>query len=168
MLLLQIHYNTLHGKFADQSRVDFMIEDEVPRVGRVQLLMQPTWPIGFMNIPANEPDVVHTYRGRPAALANDKVYDLYWVDLHMHTLGRSGGIGIVRASAPDKIEPLLEIPDWAFEWQETYILQKPTKVYPNDQLVVQCHFDNTAANQLVVDGQQPRPARRQLGRRHDR
>ena len=157
VLLLQIHYNTLHGKFADKSRVDFMLEDEVDRVGRVQLLMQPTWPVGFMNIPANQPDVVHTYRGRPTGLRNDTVYDLYWVDLHMHTLGKSGGIGIIRADNPGKVEPLLEIPDWAFEWQETYILKKPIKVYPDDQLVVECHFDNTAAKQLVVDGQRLAP-----------
>lgn len=157
VLLLQIHYNTLNGKNPDQSSVQFMVEDEVERVGRVALLMQPTWPIGFMNIPANQADVQHIYRGRPTQLANDTTYDLYWVDLHMHQLGTRGGIGIARAGAPDKVEPLLQILDWAFEWQETFIFQEPVKLYPGDQLVVECHYDNTAANQIVVDGQRLAP-----------
>jgi len=39
-----------------------------------------------------------------------------------------------------------EIPDWKFNWQQTYVLREPVKLDPGDQREVECHFDNTAAN----------------------
>jgi hypothetical protein len=157
LIVLQVHYNTLNGVHADRSRVDFTVEQSVPRVGRVVLLMNPTWPAGNMPIAQNAADVVHTYRGRPSQLAADKSYDIQWVDLHMHQLGSRGGIGIARASNPNTVEPLLQILDWAFEWQETYNFRQPVKLLPGDQLVVECHWDNTASNQTVVGGQRLQP-----------
>lgn len=151
-LVLQIHYNTLGTKGPDQSTVQFMLADQVAKVGNVSLIINPLWAIGFMPIPANEPDVVHRWQGRPAGLAANQAYDLHWVDLHMHTLGRAGSIGLVRAGSTTP-EILLDIPDWAFEWQETYRLREPVRFNPGDQLFVECRFDNTEGNQMVVDGQ---------------
>jgi hypothetical protein len=91
---------------------------------------------------------------QPLQLDPAQRYQIYWADLHMHTLGSLGGIGIVRAANPDKVEPLLEIPDWAFEWQETYILSHPVEFLPGDKLAVECHFDNSQEHQLVINGQQ--------------
>lgn len=153
VLLLQVHYNTMHsGKHADRSRVDVMVDDSVERVGRVNLIMNPLWPAGFMSIPANRPDVKMRYQGRPSGLSSSQTYQLYWADLHMHTLGKSGSIGIVRKGSSTP-EPLLTIPKWAFEWQETYLFKEPVLFHPGDQLYVECHFDNTEAHQLVVNGE---------------
>jgi len=57
------------------------------------------------------------------------------------------------ARANGMIEPLLQILDWSYQWQETFMLREPIKLYPGDQLIVECHFDNTAENQAVFDGQ---------------
>jgi hypothetical protein len=148
IMLLQVHYNTLNGEAADQSRVDFTVEDRVERVGNVSLIMNPLWIAGAMSIPRNQPDVAHAY----TASAITTPYDIYWVDLHMHALGHAGRIGIVRADNPGQLEPLLEIPDWSFEWQETYLLQQPIRLDVGDRLYVECHFDNTPANQVLVNG----------------
>jgi hypothetical protein len=152
-VVLQIHYNTLNGKAPDQSRVDFTVADHVDRVGDVVLIMNPTWPAGSMPIPAGDTDVVHAYVSQPLELDPEQRYQIYWADLHMHTLGSRGGIGIVRAAHPEKVEPLLQIPNWAFEWQETYILSEPVDFLPGDQLAVECHFDNSDEHQLVINGQ---------------
>jgi hypothetical protein len=152
-LMLQVHYNTLNDDGPDKSHVELMLEDEVDRVGDVALIMRGTWPAGGMPIPANNPDVMHSWRGRPSNLQADTAYDLYWADLHMHALGSRGGIAIVRAGTGEVV-PLLEIPDWAFEWQETFLFREPVRLQPYDQLMVECHFDNTAPNQLVVQGKQ--------------
>ncbi len=149
VFVLQMHYNTLNGVEPDQSRIDFTVEDHVDRVGRVQLLMNPLWLAGFMPIPAGQSNVRHAATTRPQMPAGG--LSLYWVDLHMHTLGSSGSIGIMRANGTR--EGLLHIPDWAFAWQETYILQKPAKLEPGDQLYVECHFDNTVEKQAVVKGE---------------
>jgi hypothetical protein len=35
--------------------------------------------------------------------------------------------------------------------EETFILREPVTLFPNDELYVECHFDNTAANQITVN-----------------
>ena len=55
---------------------------------------------------------------------------------------------IVRAGAPTP-EPLLEIPAWAFAWQETYRLREPVRLNPGDELYVECHFDNSQPGQGI-------------------
>jgi hypothetical protein len=152
LMVLQMHYNTLNAKGSDQSSVQLMLADKVEKVGLVNLLINPLWAVGFMPIPADQPDVVHRWQGRPSGLANDRSYDLFWVDLHMHTLGHAGSIGLLRAGASAP-EMLLDIPDWAFEWQETFRLRQPVRLNPGDQLFVECRFDNTADHQTVVNGQ---------------
>ena len=156
LILLQIHYNTLFTGGKDRSHVEFQVKDKVDRVGRVSLIMQPLWLAGLMPIPANERDVMHRYLGRPATLG-DASYEIHWADLHMHALGDRGRIGIVRADHPGRLETLLNIPKWDFAWQETYILQEPVVLGPRDQLYVECHFDNTADNQIVVNGERLAP-----------
>jgi hypothetical protein len=158
LILMQIHYNTLKVKGEDSTRLDLVVEDSVERVGKTTLILNLLWAIpnvGTMLIPANNPDVVHRYAGVPAGL-QDRPQDIYAVDLHMHTLGSSGSIGIVRAGSGNT-ENLLEIPKWAFEWQETYRFKDPVRLNPGDQLFVECHFDNTADKQLVIDGKRLTP-----------
>jgi hypothetical protein len=156
VFVLQMHYTILNGSFPDQSRVDYKIEDKVDRVGRVSLVMNPVWVAGGMPIPAGKADVMHAYAITPVPLSSANVMNIYWADLHMHVLGKSGSIGVVRAGS-GKREGLLDIPNWAFEWQETYILRKPMQINPGDRLYVECHFDNTADHQAVVDGTRPPP-----------
>lgn len=154
VMVLQIHYNTLNGSAADRSGIDFTLADEVDRVGEVVLFMRPTWAAGFMPIGAGDPEAVHSYQGRPFALDNSKRYELFWVDLHMHALGSQGGIGIVRAASPGRIEPLLYIPEWDFAWQETYMFREPVVLEPGDQLYLECRWDNSQENQIIVGGEQ--------------
>jgi hypothetical protein len=153
VMILQVHYNTLNGIEEDQSKVEFTVEDSVPRVGKVVLIMNAFWPAGGMPIPANAPDVPFAYSGISASIAQDRDYGIYWVDLHMHRLGRSGRIGIIRADKPAELEVLLDIPKWDFKWQETYLLHEPNVLHPGDQLYVECHFDNTTDKQAVVKGE---------------
>jgi hypothetical protein len=156
VIVVQMHYNTLHGSAADRSRLELTVEDQVERVGRTSLILNTLWVLGFMSIPANQEDVVHRWQGRPFDLQRNNVpQDIFAVDLHMHTLATSGSIGIIRADGSS--EALLEIPDWAFEWQETYRLREPVRLETGDQLFVECHYDNTAGHQLVVDGQRLTP-----------
>ena len=156
IMMLQLHYNTLTGSGTDRSAMEFKLEDKVDRVGRVSLIMQPAWIAGFMPIPANEPDVVHNYLALPRG-ADSPPREIFWADLHMHSLGTRGMIGIVRAERPGIVEPLLVIPEWDFAWQETYILREPVILNPLDRLYVECHFDNTADNQVMVDGERLPP-----------
>lgn len=157
MLVLQIHYNSQNGVGPDRSRVDVQVADSVEHVGNVAQLVNPSWVLGLMPIPAGRSDVVHSWRGRPDALAAFETYDVHWVDLHMHTLGSGGSVSIIRGDLFGTREPLLEIPEWEFHWQQTYVLRQPVKLYPGDQLEVECRFDNSADHQQLIDGEQIRP-----------
>jgi hypothetical protein len=96
-------------------------------------------------------------------------YALYAADLHMHRLGRSGSIGIVRGDGaitgdamPDtkalpQVATVLSLPKWTYGFQETYVLSQPMQVEPDDRLYVECHFDNSAENQPKVAGERPPP-----------
>ena len=152
LLVLQVHYNTIHKQGIDRSRVDLMLADKVDRVGAVHLVMNPSWSGRRMPIPANAPDVVHKWEGRPGGLVRSGTYELFWADLHAHTRATSAKMGIIRAATGER-ENLLEIPDWDFAWQETFNFIKPVRLEPNDQLYVECHFDNTADNQPFVNGE---------------
>ncbi|HKP59300.1 MAG TPA: monooxygenase [Polyangiales bacterium] len=156
LFVLQMHYTILNGASPDQSRVDYTVEDHVDRVGRVSLLMNPAWLAGGMPIPAGKSDVMHAYATTPVAVGSAKPMNVYWADLHMHVLGSSGSIGIVRAGS-GKREGLLDIPKWAFEWQETYILRQPIQLNPGDRMYVECHYDNSAEHQQLIDGVRPEP-----------
>jgi hypothetical protein len=110
-MVLQVHYNSFNGIGPDDSRVDFEVADSVAREADVVQLLNATWVLGGMSIPAAAPDVVHRWRGRPSDLASSTTYDIRWVDLHMHVLGSRGSVSIVRSGWFGGVEPLLQIPD---------------------------------------------------------
>jgi hypothetical protein len=65
---------------------------------------------------------------------------------HMHLLGRE-----MRAMAtlPDgKVEPLIWIKDWNFNWQGQYIYTVPVKLPRGTRIDVEAFYDNSAANPL--------------------
>jgi hypothetical protein len=54
----------------------------------------------------------------------------------------------------DSRQCLLEIPKWYFGWEAQYWFQRPIVLEPDDEIYVECHFDNSAKNQK--NGQAPR------------
>ncbi len=52
---------------------------------------------------------------------------------------------------------LLDIPNWDFHWQGGYGLTQPMRIVPGDAFRIECHWDNSASNQPVIDGQLQAP-----------
>jgi hypothetical protein len=52
---------------------------------------------------------------------------------------------------------LVEVPDWDYGWQLDYLFQDGLAYGPEDMLHVECHYDNTADNQPVINGVQRQP-----------
>ncbi|HMJ11696.1 MAG TPA: monooxygenase, partial [Polyangiaceae bacterium] len=59
--------------------------------------------------------------------------------------------------ADGSTECLLRVNDYDFSHQETFLLKNPVTLHTGDQLRVECHWDNTAANQPIINGQQQTP-----------
>jgi hypothetical protein len=168
-LVVQMHYNTsASSSVADQSAISFMVEPTVERPLVNQPLANPGWVAGFepMTIPAGDPDVSHettidlssnlwAAQIAEAGVAPGEDILLHVAGLHMHTLGVSAKLSLIRAGGAD--ECVVEIPRWDFHWQGGYELDEPLRIHPGDQLHLSCTWDNSAANQPIVEGERLEP-----------
>lgn len=156
-IVLQIHYDTGHGVAPDRSSIDMMLEDSVDRVERAIPVGNPLWFAGDgMAIEAGDPDAMVWFAYDPSDLVTQgKAVDIHNVMLHMHELGSIGKVAILRADGT--AECLLNIPRWDFHWMADYYFATPVHLEPGDKLYVECHWDNSAPNQKVVNGVQQTP-----------
>jgi hypothetical protein len=66
------------------------------------------------------------------------------VHAHMHLLGREM---TVIARLPDgRVEPLLRIDDWDFDWQLLYYFKRPVALPAGTRVEAECVYDNSSAN----------------------
>lgn len=149
----------------DQSTLALELADTVER----RALVAPFWNFQEwsqgrnMPIPADQADVMHSITFDPngfvpliAPWLTNRAIRIYGAGLHMHYLGTRGTVAIRR---PNADECLLEIPRWDFNWQYGYLFTEPTDfLIGEDRLYLECHWDNTAANQPIIDGAR-RPVR---------
>jgi hypothetical protein len=61
-------------------------------------------------------------------------------------------LGVRRGDGEE--ECLIQIDDWDHAWQGDYAFAEPVTLRPDDQLVLECVFDNSATNQKP--GEEPR------------
>lgn len=146
-LVMQVHYNTLAGPGEpDQTSVELQTRSTPPAfVWRTVPIAQRT-----LNIDAGDPESVQSvtiaHRGsRPLTIAS--------ATAHMHTLGRRIEARVERAGA-DGGSCLLAIDSWDFEWQMQYFFHDDeyVTVQPGDSVTLKCVYDNSPANQPIVDG----------------
>lgn len=77
---------------------------------------------------------------------------------HMHMLGTSLTLEVERPGNPAR-GCLARIPVWDFHWQQTYMFTDAAQVelHLGDKLHLGCVYDNSAANQAVIDGVRREP-----------
>jgi hypothetical protein len=160
-IVVQIHYNTLSAPPApDQSAIHVKIDTAVDKEAFVLPFANPSWVQKHtMLIAANAPDATYSYtlnanllatRRSGGAIAPAAPFNLYSAGLHMHLHGTHANVSL--ESADGAAGCLLDIPHWNFHWQGSYEFGAPQSVAATDVLRIECHWDNTAANQPVVNG----------------
>jgi hypothetical protein len=167
-VVLQMHYSILNdGSQPDRSTVAFQLADRVEHDAGYLPWLDPSWPTRpeTMRIPAGEAEVTHEYVGDPSASPfmdefipgadPSEGLVLYSVLPHMHKLGVSISMQIERRDGT--VEPMVEIPRWDFDWQGEFEFEEPITLAPGDQVRMRCTWDNTAANQPLVDGERREP-----------
>jgi len=156
-IIMQVHYNTIGGPVVpDNTAISVQTRDTPPAfTWRTVPIAQPS-----MNIAAGDPASLQsttiTNNGNtPVTIAS--------ATHHMHTLGTQIRGVITRADGTE--ECLLDIPEWDFQWQLQYFLESGTYavVQPGESVRLECTYDNSAANQPVVDGVQQEPRNVQWG-----
>lgn len=151
-IVINIHYSTARATTPDQTQVQMRVDKDA-REARSIPLANPAWLIGdAMGIEAGDPDAVFFYKLEPDLYTRDKAVEIQSVTPHMHYFGSKM---VVRALHEDgSTSCLMEIPRWTFGWEQPFWLGAPRRLEPDDELYVECHFDNSAANQ--PDGAAPR------------
>jgi len=156
-VILSVHYSVVTSAAApDQTTLDLMLKDSVAGTLESLSVYDPVWLTGDMLIPANDPDTVHSYVSTPAPRPDGGPRRLIAANLHMHERGSSGQVAILHPDGSTTC--LLQIDRWSYDWQTDYVFDTPVTLQPDDQLLVECHFDNTAGNQRVIDGTVETPA----------
>jgi hypothetical protein len=159
-LVLNVHYSIARGvspsRPTDQTAVQIKLSPS-GRSFRTLAVANPAWTVaGAMRVRAGDPDAVFYYRYRPSLFTRGKRIQVLASLPHMHAFGRGFLMGILRADGSK--DCLLEIPRWHFGWAQPFWLSQPKTLGPDDQIYVECRFDNSDANQPVIDGR-PRPPR---------
>ncbi|MFT5542243.1 MAG: hypothetical protein ACI97K_000483 [Glaciecola sp.] len=137
---LQVHYTPYGREATDISKIALYFHDKAP----VHNLRQQVV-LGFdLQIPSGE--ARHEER---AYFEFDKPAIIYSLFPHAHFRGIETRFDI---HMPDgKVEPLLHVPRYDFNWQHNYSLAEPMKVPAGSRLVHRSVYDNSTANPANPD-----------------
>ena len=147
-LVMQVHYSVAEITDpamleADQTRVRLWENADAENLLLVVLFADRD-----IAIPSGDAEVKHT---------SDLIYPinarLVGVTPHMHELGTE----ISLSTAEDGC--LVDIPEWDFSWQQYYFFEDEAAfdIEVGTAIELTCKYDNSAANQPVVNGEQPEP-----------
>ncbi|MBI3178981.1 MAG: monooxygenase [Deltaproteobacteria bacterium] len=167
VLVMQLHYQQRGGASAaldaDQTSLRFRLGGAVDRRAVYAPWLKLDWVLGAMPIPAGDPSVEHSVSDDPRwffdlfiDLDLDRGFLIHGVLFHMHKLGVEGSVTLVRPNG-ERIT-VLNIPRWDFDWQREYHLTEPVAFLPGDEVELRCRWDNSAANQPLLDGVRRSPA----------
>jgi len=134
-IVLEVHYHKSGKPEVDQTEVGMYFAKE-PINKRVRMLpiINP-----FFKIPANSADHVVN-----AAVPSYNDITVLAVTPHMHLLGKSMKL---EAILPDKTQKqLVNVPDWDFNWQTSYIYKEPVKFPSGTKFSLVAHYDNSPKN----------------------
>jgi hypothetical protein len=153
IFVMQVHYNVHNdnGK-GDRTTVDLELTKTAPPYLVFQLpLANPD----ALKIPAGDPDAIQTVVApvsfvlKQLKLPGNEL-TIQSVTPHMHLLGS-------QVSTLVGNRPLVHIPKWKFHWQQAYLLQEPYVAQSTENLILECHYNNSAENQPVIDGKKSPP-----------
>jgi mono/diheme cytochrome c family protein len=166
VMVVQMHYNTLVAEpTPDRSTVLVATADEVARPSSGFLITDPAWlQPGGMPIQAGDANARHEMTfpawalarifGAQAGVGMTDPWVMHNGFIHMHNLGSSGRITLLRQDGTEQV--LLDIRDWDFNWQGTYRFERELLINPLDNIRLECTWDNSQQNQPFVGGvQQP-------------
>ena len=136
-VVLQVHYHPHHGDAEpDQTEVGVYFAKEAPKSTMIILPIVNT----SFTIPPNNAnyEVAATW---PFPLPAMK---LWFVAPHMHLLGRTMKVTATRPSGAS--DCLIEIDDWDFNWQGSYMFKQPISVPSGTVLSLKATYDNSSGN----------------------
>lgn len=139
-LMLQMHYTTSGKEAIDASEIGLYLWDEEPE----RPILGGSAADLDIHIEPNEADheMVATKKFRKDSL-------LTMVGPHMHYRGYDANFKLVY---PDgKVEEVLNVPNYQFNWQKTYDFKEPKFLPAGTEMVFRATFDNSSNNPFNPD-----------------
>jgi mono/diheme cytochrome c family protein len=134
-IIIQVHYHPQGKPETDRSRIGiYFARKPVKQILHWGVVINPE-----LELPPNKSHI--EVKG-----AWEVPVDLiaYNVAPHMHLLGRDMKISV---KFPDgRVQDIIKIDDWDFNWQYTYFFEKPLDVPKGSLFTLVAHYDNSASN----------------------
>lgn len=154
-MVVQVHYNLADPDTlgqADSTDVLVRLEQSVEQPGFMTLpdgLLSTLFDGEPYALEPGDPELEFTWEVPVAALVGDTPLQIYGVLPHMHELGRSIQLEVVRG---DEATCGIDVPRWDFDWQLMYFYDEPLVLQPDDLLRVTCTYDTTTVEEPVTPG----------------
>ena len=156
--VVQVHYNFDNARGSNRIAVQGWSAPSLTQIphGLSTADFSFDIPPGAVGVTAT---ALGTFTMTPAQFNESKPGNLWGVFPHMHQIGSSIRVDLLRADGTQQC--VINIPKWDFHWQGEYQFQSPIKVVAGDRLMTTCVWDNSAQHQPLVNGvpQQPRDVR---------
>lgn len=139
-LILQVHYTTNGKRRVDRSSVGIIFTEEP--------IKQEVFTRGIYNMTFSIPPGETNYEVRAEYTAEEDIEILSFYP-HMHFRGKDF---TYFAHLPDGTQkPLLTVPRYDYNWQESYVLKKPIILPAGTKIECVAHYDNSANNFMNPD-----------------
>ncbi len=141
-IVVQVHYPAGSQGLIDSTRINFKLSGGPLREITVWPLLNHLQNISpsSINIPAN---TTKTYT--EAYSVGNSNWTFLSAFPHMHLIGRTIK-SWANTTIPNDTIRFLDVPDWDFHWQDTYVFPNAVKVPSNSTLRATAFYDNTANN----------------------
>ena len=140
-LLIQTHYHRTGKPETDRLKIGLYFAKNPEQIKDWQSIVITGIKPSFFKpaIPAGKPD--HDVKGSVWLRTDAKIYN---VMPHMHLLGRS--VKITMTPPDGQPVTLVDVPDWDYNWQETYWFRQPIMATEGTRLDIEATYDNSARN----------------------
>jgi len=133
-ILVQLHYNPNGTPHVDATRIGLNLLPEPPEK---EVVSGSVVKGDFVIPPNSRPEFVYS-----------KVFaeDVYLMALmpHMHSRGASASVYLKHVDG--RVETLLDVPEYDFDWQISYEFEEPFLVTKGTRIVIRHSYDNTPEN----------------------
>lgn len=144
-IVVQMHYHRNGKQEKDRTKIGLYFAKNEKVLKRLNILVvpglvSPTKDFEkFETIPAGEAKFV--VRGR---VVTEQDCTIYSILPHMHQLGKNVKVTMTPPGGKERM--LVNIPDWDYNWQESYFFKEPIAVKTGTVFEVTATFDNSANN----------------------
>ena len=141
-IVIAMHYAEGSAGMMDSTKVHLHFYDDT--LGVRELIVEPVIQLwGFCVNPESSLWASTSFppggQGIPDSITAIGVFP------HMHLIGHEMEVFSINISSTE-FTPIINIPDWDFEWQGMYDFRKPLVFAPSEKFYANALFDNTSAN----------------------